>query len=136
MWKTWTTSIFTTGNDETTERPGVVHGHADVRLVLPGRDLHGPDEGGGVAGDGHGARDPPGEDEHRVPGEHSGDEGERELIVYQGTNAVIRPNTIIVTEAPHIAVLRPNLSDTSPEQKDPRAKPGEKSDLLSLYSYL
>ena len=51
--------------------------------------------------------------------------GEREIFVYQGTNAVIRPNTIIVTEAPHIAVLRPNLSDTRPEQKEPRAKPGK-----------
>ena len=59
------------------------------------------------------------------------------IYLYQGTNAVIKPNTIIVTEAPHIAVLRPNLSDTSPEQKDPRAKPGrEKVRLDGLHSDL
>ena len=121
------TSIFTTGNDETTYRPGVVHGHADVRLVLPGRDLHGPDEGGGVAGDGHGAGDPPGEDEDRVPELDMINTRAGSLLIthYQGTNAVIRPKTHIITEAPHIAVFRPNLSDTSPEQKEPRAKPGE-----------
>ena len=42
---------------------------------------------------------------------------------YQGTKAVMTPNTSIVTEAPQMAVLRPNLSDTSPEQKEPKAKP-------------
>ena len=42
---------------------------------------------------------------------------------YQGTNAVMTPNTNIVTDAPHIAVFLPNLSDTRPEQKEPRAKP-------------
>ena len=36
-------------------------------------DLHGPDEGGGVAGDGHGAGDPPGEDEAPVEGHEGGD---------------------------------------------------------------
>ena len=45
-------------------------------LPLPGRDLHGPDEGGGVAGDGHGAGDPPGEDEDWVPGDEGGDQAE------------------------------------------------------------
>lgn len=43
---------------------------------------------------------------------------------YQGTNAVITPKISMVTDAPHIAVLRPNLSDTSPEQNEPRANPG------------
>ena len=33
------------------------------------------------------------------------------------------PNTHMVTEAPHIAVLRPNLSETKPEQNEPRANP-------------
>ena len=39
-------------------------------LPLSCRDLHCPDEGGGVAGNGHGAGHPPGEDEDRVP-EHN-----------------------------------------------------------------
>ena len=56
------------------------------------------------------------------------------MLDYQGTNAVIRPNTNIVTDAPHIAVFRPNLSDTRPEQKEPSAKPGEKLRLNSLHS--
>ena len=58
------------------------------------------------------------------------------MFLYQGTNAVIRPNTNIVTEAPHIAVFRPNLSDTNPEQKEPRAKPGGKVRLDGLHSDL
>ena len=58
-----------TRDDEAAGWPGVVHGHAEVDLPLAGSYLHGPDEGGGVAGDGHGARHPPGEDEHRVPAE-------------------------------------------------------------------
>ena len=42
---------------------------------------------------------------------------------YQGIKLVIRPNTNMVTEAPQTAVLRPNLSDTRPAEKEPRAKP-------------
>ena len=57
------------GYDESAYWPGVVHGHPQVDLPLPATHLHRPDEGGGVAGDGHGARHPPGEDEHRVPAE-------------------------------------------------------------------
>ena len=59
------------GYDEPADWPGVVHGHPQVDLPLPATHLHRPDEGGGVAGDGHGAGDPPGEDEHRVPELHS-----------------------------------------------------------------
>ena len=55
------------GYDQPADRPGVVHGHPQVDLPLPAAHLHRPDEGGGVAGDGHGARDPPGEDKDRVP---------------------------------------------------------------------
>ena len=55
------------GDDEPAHRPRVVHAHPEVDLPLARADLHGPDEGGGVAGDGHGARDPPGEDKDRVP---------------------------------------------------------------------
>ena len=40
------------------------------------------------------------------------------------------PNTNIVTDDPQIAILRPNLSDTSPEQNDPRTNPSVK---ISLY---
>ena len=47
------------------------------------------------------------------------------LKTYHGTTAEMTPKTNIVTDAPQIAVLRPNLSDTRPEQKDPRAKPIE-----------
>ena len=36
-------------------------------LPLSCRDLHCPDEGGGVAGNGHGAGHPPGEHEHGEP---------------------------------------------------------------------
>ena len=46
-------------------------------------------------------------------------------VTYQGTNAVMTPNTHMVTEAPHIAVLRPNLSETKPEQNEPRANPAK-----------
>ena len=42
---------------------------------------------------------------------------------YQGTKEVMTPNTIMVTELAQIATFLPYLSDTSPEQKDPRAKP-------------
>ena len=42
---------------------------------------------------------------------------------YQGTKEVIRPKTIMVTELAQMAIFLPYLSDTSPEQKDPRAKP-------------
>ena len=59
------------GYDEPADRPGVVHGHPQVDLPLPAAHLHRPDEGGGVAGDGHGARDPPGEDKHRVPSQYT-----------------------------------------------------------------
>ena len=36
---------------------------------------------------------------------------------------MIRPKTNMVTEAPQTAVLRPNLSETRPAEKEPRAKP-------------
>ena len=71
-----------TSNDQTTTRPRIVHTHPKIDLPFScaeiydqpsmrngstSTDLHGPDEGGGVAGDGHGARHPPGEHEHRIP---------------------------------------------------------------------
>ena len=51
-----------------------------------------------------------------------------------GTKAVITPKTNIVTDAPHIAVFRPNLSDTNPEQNDPRAKPVKSNNLARVLS--
>ena len=59
-----------TCNNETAGWPGVIHRHPEIYFPLSSGNLHGPDEGGGVAGDGHGARDPPGEDKHRVPELH------------------------------------------------------------------
>ena len=35
------------------------------------------------------------------------------------------PKTTIVTEQTQIAILRPYLSETKPEQKDPSANPGK-----------
>ena len=64
------------GDDEPAHRPGVVHAHPEVDLPLARADFHGPDEGGGVAGDGHGAGDPPGEDEAPVVGHDGGDQAE------------------------------------------------------------
>ena len=71
-----------TSNDQTTTGPGVVHTHPKIDLPFScaeindqpsmrngstSTDLHGPDEGGGVAGDGHGAGDPPSEHKHGIP---------------------------------------------------------------------
>ena len=87
-------------------RPGVVHAHAQVDFPFTRADLHGPHKGSwnfkcslceyqkakyykfkyhtdkyhgiitSIAGDGHGACDPPGEDEHPVPRGDGGDEAE------------------------------------------------------------
>ena len=80
-----------TSNDQTTTGPGVVHTHPKIDLPFScakindqpsmrngstSTDLHGPDEGGGVAGDGHGAGDPPGEDEAPVERHERGDDSE------------------------------------------------------------
>ena len=59
-----------TSYNKAADRPGVVHGHPQVDLPLPCSHLHGPHEGSSVAGDGHGPRDPPGQDEQGVPGHH------------------------------------------------------------------
>ena len=59
--------LVLTSDNEATSWPGVVHGHAEVDLPLPGSHLHGPHEGRGVAGDGHGACDPPGDNKDRIP---------------------------------------------------------------------
>ena len=56
-----------TCNDEPADGPGEVHGHAEDNLPLARGQLHDPDEGGGVAGDRHRARDPPGEHKDREP---------------------------------------------------------------------
>ena len=53
--------------------------------------------------------------------------------IYQGTNAVMTPNTNIVTDAPQTATLRPNLSETSPEQNVPRAKPKNHLDFILVF---
>ena len=45
------------------------------------------------------------------------------VTAYHGTNAVMTPKTHIVTDAPHIAFFRPNLSEIKPEQKEPSANP-------------
>ena len=58
-----------TCDDEATCWPGVVHGHSKINLPLPSCNLHGPDEGGSVASNGHGPSHPPGEHEHWVPGD-------------------------------------------------------------------
>ena len=53
---------------------------------------------------------------------------------YQGMKLVMRPKTHIVTDAPHTAVLLPNLSDTRPAQNEPRANPvREKKALIRFY---
>ena len=56
--------------------------------------------------------------------------------IYQGTNAVMIPNTNIVTDAPQTATFRPNLSETSPEQNDPRAKPVKSSIFARVFNQL
>ena len=55
---------------------------------------------------------------------------------YQGTNDVMTPNTNMVTELTQMATLRPYLSDTRPEQKEPRAKPVKRSILARVLSQL
>ncbi len=45
---------------------------------------------------------------------------------------MIRPKTNMVTEAPQTAVLRPNLSDTRPAEKEPRAKPKIKIIIIEI----
>ena len=59
--------IWRTCNDQAACGPGIVHRHPEVYFPFPSGDLHGPDEGGGVAGDGHGPGHPPGEHEQRKP---------------------------------------------------------------------
>ena len=128
-----------TSNDQTTTRPRVVHTHPKIYLPFScaekndqpsmrngstSTDLHGPDEGSGVAGDGHGAGDPPGEDEAPVERHERGDNSEHQHR-HLGTN---NPNlifycTVMPTEAPHIAVFLPKRSETRPEQKEPSANP-------------
>ena len=79
-----------TSNDKTTDRPGIVHAHTKIDLPFSWRwkiyfhnlvvlskltcaNLHGPYEGCSVAGDGHGASDPPREDETPVERHERGD---------------------------------------------------------------
>ena len=131
-----------TSDDQTTARPRVVHTHPKIDLPFScaeindqpsmrngstSTDLHGPDEGGGVAGDSHGAGDPPGEDEAPVERHERGDHSK-----HTHRNLTKRPKVdlrfchFVLTEAPQIAVFLPNRSDTRPEQKEPSAKPGKK----------
>ena len=69
---------FITCYNEAAGWPGIVHGHSEVYFPFASGDLHGPDEGGGVAGDGHGPGHPPGEHEHGVPGDEGGDHPEHQ----------------------------------------------------------
>ena len=79
-----------TSNDKTTDRPRIVHTHTKIdlpfswkrkiksyHLVIKSKltraNLHGPNEGCSVAGDGHGASDPPREDETPVERHERGD---------------------------------------------------------------
>ena len=79
-----------TSNDKTTDRPRIVHAHTKIDLPFSWRrkiplyhfvalskltsaNLHGPYEGGSVAGNGHGASDPPREDETPVERHERGD---------------------------------------------------------------
>ena len=113
-----------TCNDKPGGWPGIIHGHSQIYFPFGSGNLHGPDKCGSVAGNGHGPSDPPGEHKHWIPEcmVINGDKIRKNI--YQGTNAVITPNTSIVTDEPQIATFRPNLSETSPEQKDPRTNPG------------
>ena len=45
------------------------------------------------------------------------------IIFYHGIKLVMSPKMHMVTLEAQIAVLRPNLSETRPAQKEPRAKP-------------
>ena len=69
-----------TCNNQAADWPGVVHGHSKVDLPFPCRHLHGPDKCGSIAGNGHGAGDPPTDNKHRVP-EHDHADIVREILV-------------------------------------------------------
>ena len=43
--------------------------------------------------------------------------------MYQGTKEVMTPKISIVTELAQMALLRPNLSETNPEQNEPSPCP-------------
>ena len=136
-----------TSNDKTTDWPGVVHAHTKIDLPFSWRrkiplyhfvalskltsaNLHGPYEGCSVAGDGHGASDPPREDETPVERHERGDHSKHTHChlmmnnILKSCNWAFSSEWLLLTEAPQIAVFLPNRSETSPEQKEPRAKPG------------
>ena len=142
-----------TSNDKTTDRPRIVHTHTKIdlpfswkrkiksyHLVIKSKltraNLHGPNEGCSVAGDGHGASDPPREDETPVERHERGDHSKHthcHLMMNKFLKSCICSSSsewLLPTEAPQIAVFLPNLSETRPEQKEPSAKP-EKRNIFS-----
>ena len=98
-----------TCNNETASWPGVIHRHPEIYFPLSSGNLHGPDEGGGVAGDGHSPGHPPSEHEHGVPGDEGGDHPEHQHAHAARPDRHLPPEPAVGDNLPKISLFKKNI---------------------------